>query len=116
MAPRTEALRGTSDQIAFLYGPVVLGGDLGAVERTTTFSYARDQGDNFEAESADAPTLIGDAATIAESLRRASGERRLAFLAVSVTADGQEDVTLRPFAELYYRHYNVYWKLTGAAR
>jgi hypothetical protein len=115
MALRTEALRGTSDQIAFLYGPVVLAGDLGGVERTATFPYARDQGDNFEAESADAPTLIGDAATIAESLRRASGERRLAFLAAGVTADGQEDVTLRPFAELYYRHYNVYWKLTPAA-
>jgi DUF1680 family protein len=114
MAPRTEALRGAADQVAFLYGPVVLAGDLGAVERTATFPYARDQGDNFEAESADAPTLIGDAATVAESLRPASG-KRLAFLAAGLTADGREDVTLRPFSELYYRHYNVYWKLTPAS-
>jgi hypothetical protein len=110
MKVRTEGLRGTSDQVAFLYGPLVLAGDLGAVERTATFPYARDQADNFEAESVDVPALIGDAATVAESLRRAPGER-LAFVTAGVRADAQEDVTLRPFTELYYRHYNVYWKL-----
>jgi hypothetical protein len=87
-----------------------LAGDLGAVERTATFPYARDQAENFEAESVDVPALIGDAATVAESLRRAPGER-LAFVTAGVRADAQEDVTLRPFTELYYRHYNVYWKL-----
>ena len=111
MALRTEALRGAPDQVAFLYGPLVLAGDLGEVERTATFPYAKDQGDNFDAAPAEVPTLLGDAATIAGSLRRASGAP-LAFVAAGMTADGHEDVTLRPFAELYYRHYNVYWKLT----
>jgi hypothetical protein len=115
MVLRAEALRGASDQIAFLYGPLVLAGDLGEVSRTATFPYAKDQDDNFEAESADVPTLIGDPATIAESLRRVSGER-LAFRAEDLTADEQEDITLRPFQELHYRHYNVYWTLTPPSR
>ncbi|MEX2124628.1 MAG: beta-L-arabinofuranosidase domain-containing protein [Woeseia sp.] len=114
MAPRTEALRGAADKIAFLYGPVVLAGDLGAVSRTVTFPYAADQSANFEAQSAEVPTLSGDGATIAETLHRASGER-LAFLTDGMITNKHETVTLRPFAELHYRHYNVYWTLTSPA-
>jgi hypothetical protein len=117
MAVRTEALRGAPDQVAFLYGPVVLAGDLGEVERTATFPYAPDQHDNFEEASVDVPALPGDAATIARSLRAVRGERLAfvtpAFDAKGATENGEpQEVTLRPFAELYYRHYNVYWKVT----
>jgi hypothetical protein len=112
MAVRTEALRGATDQVAFLYGPVVLAGDLGEVERTATFPHAPDQHDNFDAASVEVPTLPGDAARIAKSLRPVRGER-LAFVTEGVTEGGEpEEVTLRPFAELHYRHYNVYWKVT----
>lgn len=115
MAVRTEALRGTTDQVAFLYGPVVLAGDLGEVARTATFPYAPDQHDNFDADVAEVPALAGDAATIAKSLRPVRGER-LAFVTEGVAEGGEaEEVTLRPFAELYYRYYNVYWKLMRAS-
>ena len=111
MAPRTEPLRGSTDHIAFLYGPVALAGDLGPVTRTESFPYAKDQGDNFEAEVAEVPRLIGTPATTAGSLRRAPGPE-LAFVAEGVTSRGREKVTLRPFADLDYSHYNVYWTLT----
>ncbi|HWM27785.1 MAG TPA: beta-L-arabinofuranosidase domain-containing protein, partial [Woeseiaceae bacterium] len=110
MEPRTEALRGSPDTVAFLYGPVVLAGDLGPVSRTASFPYAKDQDDNFEAASAEVPRLIGESGTIAESLHRAPGER-LAFITDGILADRKEPVTLRPFADLHYRHYSVYWSV-----
>ena len=116
MAVRVEALPDAADRIAFLYGPVVLAGDLGPVQRTATFPYARDQADNFKAASIAVPALIGDRATIAGSLRRVPGEQ-LSFHTQGITAGDTRtaDVTLRPFAELHYERYNVYWTLAAPA-
>ena len=111
MAPRTELLRGSSNQVAFLYGPVVLAGDLGPVERTGSFPYAKDQVDNFEADVADVPQLAATVAKAPNALRRAPGPE-LAFIAETKRSKGRDEVTLRPFADLHYRHYNVYWTLT----
>jgi len=110
MKPRTEPLRGSTDQVAFLYGPVVLAGDLGPVKRSESFPYAKDQGDNFEADIVEVPRLVATPATAAEILRRVPGGD-LAFIAEG-SSEGRENVTLRPFADLHYRHYNVYWTLT----
>jgi hypothetical protein len=111
MTVRTEPLRGAPEQVAILYGPVVLAGDLGPVARTESFPYAKDQDDNFEAGLAEVPRLVGTPATLAGALRRAPGAE-LAFTAAGVTPAGRIEVTLRPFADLHYRHYNVYWTLS----
>jgi DUF1680 family protein len=108
MAVRTEPLRGTPDTVALMYGPVVLAGDLGPVERNDTFPYAENQTANFDAPSASVPQLIAEVGSVAATVRKLPG-RRLAF-----SADGRLDgkkttVTLRPFADLPYRKYNVYW-------
>lgn len=105
MSVRTEALHGAPDKIAFVYGPVVLAGDLGAVPRSDTFPYARDQAANLKAVDVAVPALIGDAATMAGSLRRAPGKE----LAFRTQGSGQPDITLRPFSDLHYQRYNVYW-------
>jgi hypothetical protein len=34
------------------------------------------------------------------------------FVAKVISSKGRENVVLRPFAELDYSHYNVYWTLT----
>jgi DUF1680 family protein len=44
---RTEAMPDDPDRIAFLYGPLVLAGDLGPVPAGRSFPYALDQTDNF---------------------------------------------------------------------
>lgn len=115
MAVRTETLHGAPDTVAFLFGPVVLAGDLGPAKRTGTFPYAKDQAANFNAESADVPVLIGDPETMAVKLHRMSGEQ-LSFRAQGIADNRRIDVTLRPFADLHYHRYNVYWTLARSGQ
>lgn len=110
MAVRTEPLRGAPGTVALLYGPAVLAGDLGAVPRGETFPHASDQAANLEAGTVAVPSLTGDVDTIADSVSRLPGEE-LAFRAAGILDGARVDVTLRPFAELHYRYYNVYWEL-----
>jgi hypothetical protein len=110
MSVRTEPLRGAADTVALLYGPVVLAGDLGPVPRSRTVPYAEDQAANLDAEPVAVPLLIGNPDSVAASLERLPGGR-LIFQAGGIIDGRRKNVTLRPFAELHYRHYNVYWKL-----
>ncbi|MEA3188404.1 MAG: uncharacterized protein QOD99_2234, partial [Chthoniobacter sp.] len=111
MAVRIEKLEGDANKIAFLYGPLLLAGDLGAAPETGSFPYAKDQGDNFRAPTAEVPVLVRDAskandADLADAVVRLSGKE----LAFSTKGLGQpHDVTLRPFNGLFYQRYNVYW-------
>lgn len=108
---RTEPLHGSSDQFAFVYGPVVLAGDLGPAPAGPTVPYAKEQQANLKAESVEVPTLTGDPQQLAASLRRVPG----AALAFTLkTSAPSKEVTLRPFHELDYQRYTVYWKTTAA--
>ncbi len=100
MSVRTEALHGSPDTVAFLYGPVVLAGDLGPIERSATVPYAIDQTANLKTDDPGVPTLALEAASAAAAVQRQPGSE-LAFRV--------DDVTLRAFADLHYRRYNVYW-------
>jgi hypothetical protein len=104
---RVEPLHGVSDQFAFVYGPVVLAGDLGPAPASATVPYAKEQGANLKAESVPVPTLTGDAKQLAASLRRVPGDA-LAFKLT--TSEPRKEITLRPFHELDYQRYIVYWK------
>jgi len=104
---RTEPLRGSQDQFAFVYGPVVLGGDLGPAPAGPTMPYAKGQLANLKAEAIEPPSLSGTPQQLAASLRRAPGDA-LAFKLT--TGEPRKEVTLRPFHELDYQRYTVYWK------
>jgi DUF1680 family protein len=104
---RSESLRGAPDQVAFLYGPLVLAGDLGTAPSGPDIPYATEQAANFKVESIDVPTLAGHPQQLAASLRRLPGEA-LAFQLTSSTP--RREIILRPFHELHYQRYNVYWK------
>jgi uncharacterized protein len=106
---RTEPLHGSSDQFAFVYGPVVLAGDLGPAPAGPTVPYAKEQQANLKAESIDVPALAGDPQQLAASLRRVPGNLLTFKL---TTAAPRKEVTLRPFHELDYQRYTVYWKTT----
>jgi DUF1680 family protein len=108
---RTEALHGAPDQVAFLYGPVVLAGDLGPAPSGPDIPYAKEQAANFKVESIAVPALSGDPQTLAASLRRVPGDT-LAFKLTS--SEPRREITLRPFNELHYQRYNVYWKTAPA--
>jgi hypothetical protein len=108
---RTELLHGSSDQFAFVYGPVVLAGDLGPAPAGATVPYAKEQQANLKAESIDVPMLAGNPQQLAASLRRVPGNA-LAFKLT--TSEPGKEVTLRPFHELDYQRYTVYWKAAPA--
>ncbi|MDY6944451.1 MAG: glycoside hydrolase family 127 protein [Pseudomonadota bacterium] len=107
MAVRTEPLHGATDQFAFIYGPVVLAGDLGPAPAGPTIPYSKEQGANLEAEPVAVATLAGDPQRLAAGLRRVPGDA-LAFKLTS--SEPRQEITLRPFHELDYQRYTVYWK------
>ncbi len=106
MALRTEQLENDPNKIAFLYGPTVLAGDLGPVAETKSFPYAKDQGENFHVPGKDAPVLVRAGDDLLASIKRVPSEP-LAFRTEEIGRP--EDVTLRPFTDLSYNYYNVYW-------
>lgn len=106
MVVRTEAVPDDPHKVAFLYGPVVLAGDLGRVSESRTVPYAADQGDNFRRPVADVPVLVTGTKNLAGAVKRVSGND-LAFRTLAIAQP--QDVTLRPFSEIFYNYYNVYW-------
>jgi DUF1680 family protein len=103
---RTEAMPDDSARVAFLYGPLVLAGDLGRVPAGETVQYAADQGANFHRPVAEVPVLVPASKELATTVRRVAGH------GLTFRIDGAarpRAVTLRPFNEIFYDYYNVYW-------
>ena len=99
-------------KVAFLYGPLVLAGDLGPVAESRTFPYAVEQWDNFRAPVADVPVLVTEDGGTGGAVRRVRGNG----LTFRTARTGRpRDVTLRPFNEMFYNHYNVYWDVLTPA-
>lgn len=106
LAVRTEAMPDDPAKIAFLYGPLVLAGDLGHVPEGATVPYAADQSANFNRPVAEVPVLVPASRNLAATVRRVAGKE------LSFRIDGAarpRAVTLRPFNEIFYDYYNVYW-------
>jgi DUF1680 family protein len=110
MTIRTEALHGSPDTVAFLYGPLVLAGDLGPEPTGETIPYAGDHVANLGVSAVDVPLLSADLATIGAAVQRVPGQA-LTFITKGIGKPA--DVTLRPFADLHYERYNVYWKVSA---
>ena len=113
MAVRVEAMPDDKDKIAFVYGPVVLAADLGPAPSTDTIPYSTDQRTNLRAAAIAAPVIVrGDAPIESSIIRSKDG-------ALEFHTDGvgrPVDVTLRPFWEISYDRYNVYWDVTTNAQ
>ena len=113
MTVRAEAAPDDREKVAFLYGPVVLAGDLGRVPESQTFPFAIDQADNFRQPTADVPVLVTNVRSAEKLVKRVSS-KDLLFGCVGV---GQpRDVVLRPFNEIFYDYYNVYWDVLTPSR
>lgn len=112
MAVRTEAMPDDPNKVAFVYGPLVLAGDLGRVSANQTVPYAPDQDDNFHHPSISVPYLVTDSRDLPAEVKRDSGD--LVFRIASIARP--HAVTLRPFNELFYEFYNVYWDVMTPAQ
>ena len=104
MAVRVEAMPDAPDKVAFLYGPVVLAADLGPAPQSDTVPYAERQDANVDADAVAVPVLVRGEAPLEKAVVR-SADGSLVFHTVGVGSD----VTLRPFWEIKYDRYNVYW-------
>jgi uncharacterized protein len=113
MAVRAEAMPGAPDKVAFLYGPVVLACDLGPAPRTNTIPYAVDQRDNLRAEPVAVPVLVRNGTPVERTVVR-SADGSLVFHTAGLGRP--RDFTLRPFWEISYDRYNVYWDLLTEAQ
>lgn len=111
MSARSEAMPDNAGKVALLYGPLVLAGDLGPVAPQTSFPYAVEQWDNFNKATADVPPLITNAKTPAEEIKRTSNNELLFHVKAA-----NKDITLRPYNEIFYNHFNVYWDVLTSAQ
>lgn len=113
MGVRTEAMPDDPNKVAFLYGPVVLAGDLGRVPEGRTVPYAPDQGDNFRQPVAEVPVLVTETRELANVVEQLRGNELVFRIIRTAQPRG---VTLRPFNEIFYDYYNVYWDVLTPAK
>jgi len=113
MGLRTEALQGASNKVAIFYGPLLLAGDLGAVPHSTNYPWSREHNANIGATTADVPVFVKESPTsLLGNLRRIPGPR-LVFQTTNLAKP--KEVVLRPFKDLAYEYYNVYWDVIPEA-
>jgi uncharacterized protein len=139
MKLHTEFLPGTTNEIALLYGPIVLAGELGTNAMPNPF--ARGQTDFSSLPAPAAPVFVGTADDLLMHIERersaaVSGVERIqpqhdetsrpaaddapaphtAALRFRTHGLAQpDDVTLIPFYKLHRERYSVYWNLLSEA-
>ena len=113
MTLRTVPLPGTTDVVAIAYGPIVLAGLLGRdgiTPGSDIIVNERESGTMLN-EHVDVPVLVGEPATIAARIERASGTA-LAFRTAGLGRP--HDVTLVPYHRVAHERYSVYWSVVPA--
>ena len=110
MRLHTENLPDTTNQVALLYGPIVLAGELGTnglpnlfVGNQTEYSHTPDP---------PAPVFVCDADQLLKHVKPVPGEP-LTFRTHGIGRP--QDVTLKPFYQIHHQRYAVYWDLFSEA-
>jgi len=110
MRLHTENLPGTTNQVALLYGPIVLAGELGTnglpnlfVGNQTQYSYSPDP---------PAPVFVCAPDQLVKHVRPVAG-KPLTFRTHGIGRP--QDVTLKPFYQIHRQRYAVYWNLFSEA-
>lgn len=91
--------------VAFLYGPLVLAGDLGSDRLTDDERHTSENWFRYP-DPRPAPPLLGDASRPADWIEPVPG-RALAFR----TRGQERAITLRPYHRLFDRRYAIYWRV-----
>jgi DUF1680 family protein len=133
MKLHTEFLPGSTNEIALLYGPIALAGELGTNGMPARL-YAHGQGDLNRVPTPAVPSLVTTPDKLVNQVKPVStvssqpvyphlatllmhfnsiSSKPLTFRTAGI---GQpQDVTLIPFYETHHERYSVYWKLLSEA-
>jgi hypothetical protein len=111
MKLHAEFLPGSTNEIALLYGPIALAGELGTNGMPANL-YARGQGDLNRVPTPAVPSLVTTPDSLVSHVKAVRG-KPLTFRTKGI---GQpQEVTLIPFYETHHERYSVYWKLMSDA-
>ena len=105
MRLHTEPLPGVSNEVALLYGPVVLAGEMGTNAMPSPF--AKRQTDLSRLPASAAPVFVCEAEKLLDHVQPVSG-KALTFRTQGIGRP--DDVTLIPFYRMHRERYSVYWK------
>ena len=105
----SEAMPDNPNQTAFLYGPLVLAGQLGSEGLAPPIPYAEggDQGEYFHVSDPRVPALVTEGSLPLDAWIKPVIGKPLTFQTVG--AGRPNDVTLVPFYKTYFGRYTVYW-------
>jgi hypothetical protein len=106
----TEFLPDTTNEIALLYGPIVLAGELGTNGMPARV-YASGQGDFNRVPDPSAPMFATTSDKLLKHVKPVRGQP-LTFRTHGIGRP--QEVTLIPFYEMHHERYTVYWKLLSA--
>jgi uncharacterized protein len=106
MSLHTETLPNDANYVAFLYGPIVLAGQLGT--EGMRGSYAPNQSDFNNVADPNVPVLIADVNNVLAHIEPVAG-KTLEFQTKGIGKP--KDITLIPFYRTHYERYSVYWKV-----
>lgn len=106
MSLRTESMPDDPNTIAFLYGPIVLAGDLGPIEQAERYGVYSPTIDPQRPK--EVPVFIADLKKITTRIKSDSS-KPLTFRTVGIGKP--EDVLLSPFYKIDNHRYSVYWKV-----
>lgn len=114
MRMRTEFLPGTTDFVAFVYGPIVLAGKLGTEGVTPDaqiITNERTSGTMLNAAAMEVPSLVGAPSTLAGRVRAVAG----APMRFEASVDGpMSRVRLAPWYQAAHERYVLYWHVLPA--
>ncbi len=112
MSIRLEALPGSSDMVAIMYGPIVLAGALGTQDMPDVYN------NDYHTRTAlinrlvppPVPILVGSEADVIAGIQPVP-DKPLTFHTSGTGSPN--DVELIPFYRLHHQRYTVYWQLSG---
>ena len=106
-----EAMPDDPKMVALLYGPIVLGGDLGKEDLTDARRFGPSAPQIGRVNPIVVPAFIGEVKDVLAKVKPAGAPLNFK---TSGLAQPQE-VSLAPFYSLYDRRYSVYWKVYSSA-
>ena len=112
MELRTECLPGNPRIVAFLYGPVVLAGELGTAGIAPPMPYAHGQTQYSGIPSPEVPVLVADDPNSLPARLEPAGAP-MAFRTKDLGKPAE--VSLIPFYRLHHQRYTVYWQVLDSA-
>ena len=112
MTLRVEPLPGTTDLVAFVYGPIVLAGRLGReglAPGNQIIVNERESGNMLKAD-VEVPMLAGDSTTLTSRITQ-DPQDPLTFRTNGLGRP--RDVELAPFYRLAHERYSLYWRVVS---